>query len=144
MECQVCQKHKTYETLPGGVIFENSDTFIAHFPLIPEQKAHYGHLILEFKRHITQPSQLSEAEALELGRWTPRVCQALEKALGAVHVYVLRIGDVTPHLHYHFVPRYKDAPRESWGPLHHNWPTGPKANESDMEQITLKLKDFLK
>ncbi len=64
----------------------------------------------------------------------------LERVLEAEHVYVLRIGDITPHLHFHFVPRYPGAPRESWGPLHHQWPQGPKVESEEIIKISKMLR----
>jgi diadenosine tetraphosphate (Ap4A) HIT family hydrolase len=143
MTCHVCEKHQTLRDLPGGPVFDNDEIFIAHFPLLLDQPAHRGHFILEFKRHLTQPSQLNEKEALELGRWTRLLSLALEKTLDAEHVYVVRIGDITAHLHFHFVPRYVGAPKNTWGPLHHNWKEGPKANSADMLKISHDMREFL-
>jgi histidine triad (HIT) family protein len=142
-KCQVCEKHKTKDNLPGGVIFENEWIFVAHFPLLENEPAHRGHLILEIKRHITQMSELNEPEALEIGKWTRLISIALETTVAALHVYMLRIGDVTPHLHFHFVPRYADAPKESWGPLHYKWERGPKASSRDMIEISQNLRELL-
>jgi histidine triad (HIT) family protein len=143
-KCQVCEKHESKKSLPGGVIFENESVFVAHFPLIENEPAHKGHVILEMKRHITQMSELTEAEALEVGRWTRLLSIALQGAVAAEHVYLLRIGDVTPHLHFHFVPRYADAPKESWGPLHFKWERGPKASSKDMIEISDKIRELLR
>ncbi len=143
-KCQVCEKHKTKENLPGGVIFENEWIFVAHFPLLESEPAHRGHLILEIKRHIAQMSELNEPEALEVGKWTRLISIALQTTVAAPHVYMLRIGDVTPHLHFHFVPRYADAPKESWGPLHHKWERGPKASSRDMIEISQNLRELLR
>lgn len=141
-KCQVCEKHKTKDGLPGGVVFENENIFVAHFPVV-EEPAHKGHIILEIKRHITQMSEMNEREALDVGRFTRLISMALRDAVGAQHVYMLRIGDITPHLHFHFVPRYEDAPKESWGPLHFKWERGPKASSKDMIQISENLRELL-
>ena len=138
--CAVCQRHRTKENLPAGAIFEDEHVFIAHFPLLPNEPAHRGHVILEMKRHLTSPLQLSDAEARAVGLWTQKIALALEEILGAVHVYVLRIGDITAHLHFHFVPRYPDTVRSEWGPLLFKSPLGPKANAAEMKIITEKLK----
>ena len=141
-KCQVCEKHKTGEGLPGGTIFENENIFIAHFPKTDEP-AHFGHIILEMRRHITSLSDLTEQEALDVGKFTRLISKALHEVLNAEHVYSLRIGDVTPHLHFHFVPRYKDAPKDSWGPWHFKWERGPKASSKDMIEISEKIRSYL-
>jgi histidine triad (HIT) family protein len=144
MQCGVCEKHKnSLALLPGGAIFEDENVFIAHFPVVPEEKAHFGHVILELKRHIVSPKEMSDLEATSVGLFTQRICRGLEIGLGAEHVYVVRIGDVTRHLHFHFVPRFKDTPQEFWGPLLFRWAGSRKATAADMIKITETLKSFL-
>jgi histidine triad (HIT) family protein len=138
--CAVCNKHKTNDTLPGGPIYEDENVFIAHFPHIETEAAHYGHIILEMKRHITRPSEMTYDESTALGVWTQKISERLEKRLSAEHVYVVRIGDVTPHLHFHFIPRFAGTPREAWGPLLNRWPGGRKASPEDMIEITKWLR----
>jgi diadenosine tetraphosphate (Ap4A) HIT family hydrolase len=142
--CLVCGKHKNFlAILPGGVIFQNQHIFAAHFPLIENEPAHYGHIILEFKRHITKPSEMTPAECLALGFATQKISNSLESTLGAEHVYIVRIGDVTPHLHFHFVPRFSDTSKEFWGPLLFRWPGSRKATAQDMIAVSEKMRgDF--
>ena len=144
-KCQVCEKHKNGDHLPGGAIFEDENVFIAHFPLIPDEKAHLGHIILEMTRHLTRLSEMTEEESLQVGKWIPKISRALEKTLGAEHVYLVRIGDKTPHLHFHFVPRYPNTPKDIWGPLLYTHPnSGPKAGSKEMIEVTEKIKGYLK
>ncbi len=140
-KCQVCEKHKNLQGLPGGKIFEDELVFVGHFP-VAEEPAHFGHIILELKRHITQINEMTEPEAIAIGVWTRRIAMALHDALEAEHVYTVRIGDVTPHLHFHLVPRYKNAPRDTWGALHFRWAEGPKATPQDMKVISQKIRDY--
>ena len=142
-ECSVCEKHETKKTLPGGAVYDGVRVFVGHFPLIESEKAHYGHVILELKRHITKLAELTEAEAVEIGQWTRTIARFLETELGAEHVYAVRIGDKTPHLHFHFVPRFPGTPKEVWSPTLWQWPGGRKATADDMIAITKKFVAFL-
>lgn len=136
-ECQVCQKHKTLENLPGGPIYEDEQVFIAHFPHLPNQRMpHYGHLIIEMKRHLITPSQLDVEESSAVGIWMQKLTQILETKLSAEHVYFFRIGDQTKHLHFHLVPRFAGTPKEDWGIALYQNPRGKKASESDAAQIS--------
>ncbi len=143
MPCAVCQKHQTYENLPGKAVFQNAHLFIAHFPSVSEEPAHYGHVIIEMKKHIISPAQMTEEEAADLGIWIHKLSRALESSLGAEHTYVVRIGDKTKHLHFHLVPRFAGTPQEFWGPLLFRWAGGRKATPQDMIQITGNLRNFL-
>jgi diadenosine tetraphosphate (Ap4A) HIT family hydrolase len=143
MECPVCTKHKTLETLPGGAIFQDERVFIAHFPHLKDEPAHFGHVIIETKRHIESARELSDVEATSIGLFLQRITRGLELGMGAEHVYVVRIGDKVPHLHFHLVPRFPGTPRDFWGPLLFQWPMGKKATPQEMVQITEKLKNYL-
>jgi hypothetical protein len=86
-KCTVCEKHQNKGGLPGGFILSDDLLFLAHFPHSPDgPPAHFGHLILEFKRHITNPAELTDQEAQRMGLLVPKICRALEKVLGAEHV----------------------------------------------------------
>ena len=141
--CAVCRRHVSGEGLPAGALYSDELVFIAHFPLIPSEPAHRGHIILEMRRHLTSPSQMTEQEAQAVGKWTQKIVRAQEQALNAVHVYVVRIGDLTPHLHFHFVPRYAQTPKEQWGPLLFRWKEGPKAGAQEMGELTSQIKKWL-
>ena len=138
--CAVCLRHVAGQGLPGGPVYSDENIFVAHFPLLPNEPAYRGHVILEMRRHITSPSQLTQSEAMALGLWTQKIVRAQEVALQAQHVYVVRIGDLTPHLHFHFVPRYAETPAEQFGPLLFRWKDAPRADAQTMIQLTEKLK----
>ncbi len=140
MSCSVCLKHKNLAALSGGVIFENELLFIAHFPMTAS--THYGHMIIELKRHITSPREMTESEASAVGLWMQRLSLFIETELAAEHVYLFRIGDVTPHLHFHAVPRFAGTPREMWGIYLYENPHGRKASESEIVSISEKARLF--
>ncbi len=142
MSCGVCEKHRSLEALPGGVIFQDDLIFIAHFPFSESKHPHYGHLIIELKRHIVTPSEMTEAEALVVGIWNLRISQFLEKNLGAEHTYLFRIGDVTPHLHFHAVPRFSETPREMWDIYLYENRLGKKADFDDIQKISANARSF--
>jgi histidine triad (HIT) family protein len=143
--CAVCQKHRDKITLPGGVIFEDQNVFIAHFPLLPEGPLPYaGHIIIEMKRHITKPSELTPPEAQSLGLWIQRISEAQERVLEAEHTYIFRIGDKTPHLHFHLVPRYAGTPKEVWGVSLFEWQGALRSDSAAIKNISEKMRTFIK
>ena len=145
MSCQVCDKHVSLGELPGGVIYQNEHIFIAHFPYNQHKpmKPHYGHVILELKRHITSPAEMTEAEASATGIWLQRISEFLEKELEAEHTYLFRIGDVTPHLHFHAVPRFKGTSRDRWGIYLYENPLERKADVTEIQNISKNMRAFL-
>ena len=143
MTCALCERQKTGVGIPGGPLFADHLLFVAHFPFLKDEPAHYGHFIIETRRHITRPSEMIREEAQALGHWTQVISHLLESKLKAEHVYIVRIGDKTPHLHFHFVPRFPGTPKEVWGPQLWLWPGGRKASEQDMITVTQLLKSGL-
>ncbi len=143
MSCAVCAKHLSLEGLPGGVIYQNEFIFVAHFPLFSEPSAfkpHYGHIILDLKRHITSPAVMTDEEASQVGLWLQRISHFLERDLAAEHTYQFRIGDKTPHLHFHIVPRFPDTPHELWGIYLFESPVSRKADTVDIQNISAKMR----
>jgi histidine triad (HIT) family protein len=143
MICSVCERQRNKENLPAGPVYSDHLIFVTHFPLLTSEPAHYGHIILELRRHITRPSEMTNEEAQSVGLWTKIISSFLEGEAGAEHVYIVRIGDKTPHLHFHFVPRYPGTPQEFWGPLLWQWTGSKKASAQEMIAFTERFKKRL-
>ena len=141
LSCGVCSKHQDLANLPGGVIFENEVLFIAHFPFA-EKAPHYGHLIVELKRHITSPREMTKLEASQVGTWMQALSLFLEAELGAEHTYLFRIGDVTPHLHFHVVPRFANTPRHLWGIYLYENPDSRKASQAEVIALSDQMREY--
>ena len=62
-------------------------------------------------RHVTEPTELSEAEAA--GYWTEvlTVARALIAVYQPLKMNYETLGNSLPHLHTHLVPRFTDDPR---------------------------------
>lgn len=73
--------------------------------------AELGWMTMHSRRHVTNFTELSDAEAADFGRTVKRVQRALVKATGALRVYFVCMTESTPHVHAHFVPRYADGPK---------------------------------
>jgi len=143
-ECLVCRKHHGGTDIPGKPIYENDLIYISHAQPLKDEKEHYlGHVFVEPKRHVAEVADLTEAEAQIIGVYTSRIAKALMHTEGMEHVYIFVIGDGVPHVHYHVIGRYPDAPREYWGPRVDDWPDAPKGTEAEIEQVAERLRAFL-
>jgi diadenosine tetraphosphate (Ap4A) HIT family hydrolase len=73
-----------------------------------------GWLVLVARRHVAAISELSEGEAVELGRLLLGVSRALEEVTGCVKTYVVQFAEHPqhPHVHFHVIPRMAEQPGE--------------------------------
>lgn len=71
-----------------------------------------GWLVLVARRHIPAIADMSEEEALELGRLLREASRALAQAVGCEKTYVVQFAEHPqhPHVHFHVIPRMADQP----------------------------------
>lgn len=132
MHCMVCDKHRNFLKVTGQPIAERGGLVLTHFPVLDGQPANRGHLLIEPRRHVVDPAELTDDEASALGLLLRDAILILQNEVGAEHAYVLRINDKVAHFHCHVVPRYPGTPKEHWGPKLMEWPEFPKL---DLEQV---------
>lgn len=135
MDCVICQKHENFNLFTGPVLCEKSGMTLTHYPHMNEEKAVKGHLLIEPNRHILTPEEMTQDESHALGELIALGEKLIKQKLGAEHVYVFRINDKVPHLHFHLIPRYPQTPREFWG---------LKISEYNARLATLELFDIAK
>ena len=77
-----------------------------------------GWLVLVLRRHVTAVAELTEDEAVELGRLLRSTSRALADVTGCVKTYVVQFAEHPrhPHVHVHVVPRRAFDPDELEGP----------------------------
>jgi diadenosine tetraphosphate (Ap4A) HIT family hydrolase len=81
---------------------------------LPHNQTYRGHGVLVFDaRHATRIDQLTQDEWLAYAADLQRVVQVIVATCAADHVNVESLGNLTPHLHWHVIPRYRHDPR--WG-----------------------------
>ena len=141
--CFICNKHRDLSAFAGIPIFEDRGLLLSHFPITEGAPATRGHLLVEPKRHILDLSEMNETEAEALGTFFVRATAALKKGLGAEHVYVFRINDQVPHLHFHLVPRYKGTPKEFWGIKMWDWSGLPKIGFDEIRTVSDRLAEAI-
>ena len=77
-----------------------------------------GWLVLIARRHIAAIDELTEDEALDLGKMIRRVSVALKEITGCTKTYVIQFAEAPehPHVHFHIVPRMPQQPEDHKGP----------------------------
>ena len=76
---------------------------------VPEDLARSGHIMVVSLTHAESLSGLPAAEADAFMALVGSATRTAEQS-AAAHCYVVRIGDQSPHLHFHIVPRTIDDP----------------------------------
>jgi diadenosine tetraphosphate (Ap4A) HIT family hydrolase len=73
-----------------------------------------GWLVLVARRHIEAIDELTDDEALELGRLIRQASIALREVTGCVKTYVVQFAEQAdhPHVHFHVVPRMANQPED--------------------------------
>jgi diadenosine tetraphosphate (Ap4A) HIT family hydrolase len=68
-------------------------------------------LVIWRGRHVTEPTELSEAEAAGYGAEVLAVARALITVYRPLKMNYETLGNSLPHLHTHLVPRFTEDPR---------------------------------
>ncbi|HEX6323939.1 MAG TPA: HIT family protein [Vicinamibacterales bacterium] len=77
---------------------------------VPSETVRPGHVMVVSASHAGAFSDLKPAEADAFMSLVASAATAVEQASSAERCYVLRIGDKSPHLHFHLVPRAEGEP----------------------------------
>ncbi len=79
-----------------------------------KNQTYRGHCLLILDvRHATRPDELPKEEWLQFCADLHTAEQAIIRTVDPDHINIATLGNVTPHLHWHIVPRYRNDPR--WG-----------------------------
>ena len=109
--CPSCEEGRPDEA-PWGVRFFAGTVCDAYLVRADIQRG--LSLVIWRGRHVTEPTQLTDAEAGAYGREVLHVGRTLEEVLQPVKLNYDLLGNSVPHLHTHIVPRYADDPRPGW------------------------------
>ena len=107
-----------------------------------------GWLVLVARRHIESLDELTDPEAVEMGRLIRRTSLALKKVTGCEKTYVLQFAEKAEHLHVHFhiIPRMADQPENRAGPQifgYLNVPAEERVSQEVMNAIAVRVREIL-
>jgi diadenosine tetraphosphate (Ap4A) HIT family hydrolase len=94
------------------------------------------------ERHVTEPTELSDDEAIGYWRDTMKVAAAIERVCRPYKLNVMMLGNQLPHLHTHLVPRYDDDP-DAGGPPTYDEDAAPR-DEHDVQDQAEQLRSALR
>lgn len=110
-DCELCQSEG------GALILANEWLRVT---LVDEP--HYpGYVRVIWNDHVREMSELEDDEAQRLMKTVLAVESAQREVLAPVKINLASLGNMTPHLHWHVIPRFADDlhfPRPVWGAPH--------------------------
>lgn len=107
-----------------------------------------GWLVLIPNRHVEAVSELTDDEAVELGRLQRSVSRALHQSTGCIKTYIAQFAEhpLHTHVHFHVVARYADQPFEKRGPHIFDYigvSDDQRVSEQAMNELVLKVRAYL-
>lgn len=139
-DCLICQKHinKT------DIVYQDDFVSVSHMTRRMDEADNYlGYYMVESMRHFKGMYDAADDEMAAIGKMLKALSKAMMDVLDAAHVYAFIMGDGIPHFHVHVVARYKDAPREYWGPKVDDWPDAPRGTIDDVRTMNEKIRQKL-
>lgn len=137
-KCFICEKHNN----GTDIVFQDSLVSVSHLVRHLDKSDNYlGYYMVESIRHFRGMYDATEEEMVAIGKMLKVLSNALMNVLDAAHVYAFIIGEGLNHFHVHVVARYKDAPREYWGPSVDEWPNAPRGTLQDIKNLNEKIRN---
>ncbi len=100
MKCELCDSDG------GTPIWRSEQCRVVHVP----EPGYAGYLRVIWNAHVREMTDLSEAERAHCMRVVFAVESALRERLNPEKVNLASLGNVTPHLHWHVIARFRDDP----------------------------------
>ncbi len=100
MSCELC------ESDGGALIWRNEDCRVVGVA----EPGYPGFCRAIWNAHVSEMTDLTEAERARLMRVVFTVEAALRELLRPDKINLASLGNVTPHLHWHVIPRFRDDP----------------------------------
>ncbi len=111
--CAMCEDGRPDESEFGLRVLtgSHSDAYLQR------EGFHRGYVVVihRGKRHVTEMTDLSDADSMAYWREVLRVAAAVTTVFRPLKMNLLLLGNALPHLHTHVVPRY-EADRDAGGP----------------------------
>lgn len=106
--CEMCEAGRPESDQYGVRIHAGrySDAYLQRADVQP------GYTLVIWRgRHVTEPTELTEADAAGYGAEVLRVARALIGFYRPLKMNYETLGNSLPHLHTHLLPRYREDPR---------------------------------
>ncbi len=139
--CAYCMKDENPE-LYGKFGYRIADLKASTVYVFKEQ-SHKGRVIVAYKDHVDDISQLSDTDLLDYMKDIKNVAKAIHKAFNPDKINFGAYGDTMHHLHFHLVPKYHEDSFE-WGSTFAMDPNRNKIqDEAELQKIGDEILKYL-
>jgi ATP adenylyltransferase len=137
VDCPICAKHRGEGPL-GGELVATLDGFrIYHAQPGEDGRAPLGYLFIESDRHAPHLDDLTDEEAMALGRLRTRLARALRAEVAASQAFTAVIGRNMEHFHEQVVARFPDTPEDV--PWNQSDEYAPRADAEEIADLSQRL-----
>lgn len=141
MSCPLCERVKsTHERTYPYLIHEFPESFL----YLGEHQYYEGYCVLVTKGHFKEMTDMPDQNRRALFEEMMTTHRALEKAFSPSKMNMCSLGNVVPHVHWHFFPRYKEDPNfknPPWLQMQHF--DSAKVTPQQREEIIRKIQKAL-
>lgn len=108
MNCSLCDRVKLTE--------DNKYPYLIHefthsYLMLGEHQFFRGYCVLVSKSHFKEMTDMPEKMQAEMFQEMMKVSSVLQKHFQPAKMNMCSLGNVVPHVHWHFFPRYSDDPQ---------------------------------
>jgi len=109
MSCELCA------TVGGALLWEDSRCRV----VFVDEPGYPGYCRVIWKTHVAEMTDLAAADRAHCMRLVLAVESVLRELLAPDKINLASLGNFTPHVHWHVIPRFRDDPhfpQSIWGP----------------------------
>ena len=103
-----------------------------------KEQSHPGRCIVAYKNHVSELVDISDEERTAFFADVARAAKAIHAAFHPDKVNYGAYGDTGRHLHFHLVPKYKDA--YEWGGVFEMNPGRRTLTQEEYDEMIEKIK----
>jgi diadenosine tetraphosphate (Ap4A) HIT family hydrolase len=108
MSCSLCERVKAVEDKKYPYLIQE---FKHSYLLLGEHQFYLGYCVLVTKEHHKEMTDLPSPSREELFSEMMKAHEAIEKTFKPKKMNMCSLGNVVPHVHWHFFPRYESDPQ---------------------------------
>src|SRR6188768_2090818 len=132
MNCELCA------TVGGQLLWNDNHCRV----VLIDEPGYAGYCRVIWNAHVAEMTDLADADRTHCLRVVLTTEAVLRELLSPHKVNLASLGNFTPHLHWHVIPRFRDDPhfpQAIWGPRQRESPLQTTAPADLRERISRQL-----